>query len=116
MNTVERVDGVLVCGCGAKCIEKNKERRFDQRHPKICSKKVEFTKQLAKFVKCVGTSQEEDVDVYRLEQIEATGRNLTEWESKFIIQMRVLVDRYGSSALTDNMKKSLEWVYATRTN
>lgn len=49
----------LRCDCGAQCRQgSNKSLRFIARHPKLCSERKDFTKQLAQGVRSV-----EDLDV-----------------------------------------------------
>lgn len=109
------VDGLTCAKCGAVGEAKDR-KRFLRRHPKLCTARRKFNEHLAGGTRSVGTSQEEDVHLYRLEKIEAEGRNLTERERDFVSDLRDRVDRFGNSGLvTEKMAKWLEDIYANRT-
>ncbi len=47
-------DGIYTCSCGAKAKANSaEEKRFLKRHPALCSRRKEFTKQLAQTCKSV---------------------------------------------------------------
>lgn len=60
----------LECSCGAKAPPKDR-KRFLARHPKMCSERREFTRQLAQGTRCVDDVQaKKDSDRYILESAE----------------------------------------------
>ena len=107
----------LVCPkCGA--VGEPKDRaRFLKRHPKLCVARRKFNERLAGGTRAVGAEEGRDVHLYRLEKIEAEGRNLTEREQDFVSDLRDKVDRFGNSGfVTEKMADWLETIYARTTN
>lgn len=104
---------IYICRCGATAKPKDK-RRFLERHPAKCDVQKILNQRLGK-VKPAYVSQEEDVHMYRLQRIEAEGRNLTDWEKVFIKDIRAKVNSVGTALLTENQKWHLETVYCDRT-
>jgi hypothetical protein len=116
--------------CGATCNDTAAERgRFIKRHGVNCKKKknLAFNRKLAGGTRSAGTSEQEDVDLYRLETIEATGRNLTDWENRFVASLRAMYtiaaqprlgiyDARPKVQLTQKQKDSLERIYAEKTS
>ena len=58
--------GVFVCSCGAECRERKDIVRFLRRHPRLCSERREYTKQLARGTRCV-EDEERKVPDYEIE-------------------------------------------------
>ena len=50
--TLDPSTGQLVCSCGARS-GKNGVKRFNSRHPEMCSSRREWARQLAKGTRCV---------------------------------------------------------------
>ena len=50
--TTDPSTGQLVCSCGARS-GKNGVKRFNSRHPEMCSSRREWARQLAKGTRCV---------------------------------------------------------------
>jgi len=54
MNSVSSTASIITCTCGATADNNTKERkRFTKRHPKACSKRQVFNKQLAQGTRSV---------------------------------------------------------------
>jgi hypothetical protein len=87
--TLSTTEGVLTCSCGAKC-KPGAERRFRERHPKLCSERHEFARQLAQGTRSVDADEPSTLTLgdlnaaYMLAEINERGRNLTVWEQDFI--------------------------------
>ena len=65
---------VLVCDCGAKAFL-HEAKRFNKRHPALCSARKAFAKQLAQGTRCVD-AEESDAHIGRRERWDAIERAL----------------------------------------
>ena len=50
--TIDLATGQLVCSCGAR-LGKNGAKRFNSRHPEMCSSRREWARKLAKKTRCI---------------------------------------------------------------
>lgn len=72
MNTITDTAGAIQCSCGSKAEPKDRNR-FLKRHPRICSERREFTKQIARGTRCV---DDEDAIAARVARWDAIERAL----------------------------------------
>jgi len=121
VNQVISDGKVWTCSCGAKS-GKDGLKRFLSRHPATCSKRREFSKQLA-----AGTRSVEDDLSYSalmadtdetkklrhwISVVNSEGRGLTDWERGF---MTSITEQFEEREyLTEPQQKSLERIYANR--
>lgn len=113
INTVSEVNGDLSCSCGAKASLQDRVR-FKKRHPELCSKRKATGMRIVFNSPNAVKEQRENPDLYRLKQIETTGRGLTEWEHGFVQDMRFKMDN-DSYVLSKEQKLTLERIYVERT-
>lgn len=111
INSVSEVNGDLSCSCGAKSSPQDRAR-FLKRHPELCNKRKAAGVH-TNIANPNAAKQRENPDLYRLTQIETTGRGLTDWEKNFIGDMRGKLNH--GFALTDNQKQTIEQIYVERT-
>mgnify|MGYP001581959160 FL=1 len=121
-NSVYSSDAELRCSCGAKCADGSKRTRFLERHPRLCSERQDFTRQLAQGTRSVESDGEpyatdgshaRETILHYVEAVNATGRGLTTWEEDF---MESITEQFEERAwLTDKQREILGRIYEDRT-